>query len=101
MIADKLSSYGVVKREFMAGAQHCQHLGLNNLAVNSHQPTRRREWIMKRFKSMGQAERILSGHDLVANLSRHPTNTNAADHRRSRAHAFRVWSEVTGVAPGL
>ena len=31
--------------------EHRQHKGLNNRAENSHQLTRRREGIMKRFKS--------------------------------------------------
>jgi putative transposase len=53
---------------------------------------------MKRFKSAGQAQRFLSVHDQVANLFRRPANTNAADHRLTRAQAFQVWTEVTGVA---
>ena len=42
---------------------------LNNRAENSHQPTRRRERIMKRFKSARQAQRFLSGHDQVGTSS--------------------------------
>jgi putative transposase len=98
MITDKLASYGAAKREIMPGVEHLQHRGLNNRAENSHQPTRRRERIMKRFKSAGQAQRFLSVHDQVANLFRRPSNTNAADHRVCRAQAFMTWSEVTGVA---
>ena len=101
MITDRLASYAAAKRVVMPGVEHRQHKGLNNRAENSHQPTRRRERIMKRFKSPGQAQRFLSVHDQVANLFRRPANTNAAHYRRSRVHAFRVWSEVTGVAPGL
>jgi transposase-like protein len=37
---------------------------------------RRRERIMKRFKSAGQAQRFLSVHDQIANLFRRPANTN-------------------------
>jgi len=101
MITDKLASYGAAKREIMPGVEHRQHKGLNNRAENSHQPTRRRERIMKRFKSARQAQRFLSIHDQVANLFRRPANTNAADHRKSRVRAFRVWAEVTGVAAGV
>src|SRR6478735_4964945 len=101
MITDKLASYSAAKREIMPGIEHRQHKGLNNRAENSHQPTRRRERIMKRFKSAGQAQRLLSVHDQVANLFRHPARTNAADHRASRARAFKVWAEVTGVAAGF
>jgi putative transposase len=82
MITDKLASYGEAKREIMPGVEHRQHRGLNNRAENSHQPTRRRERIMKRFKSAGQAQRFLSVHDQVGNLFRRPANTNAAAHRQ-------------------
>jgi putative transposase len=72
-----------------------------NVAENSHQPTRRRERIMKCFKSAGQVQRFLSVHDQVANLFRRPASANAADHRQARARAFQVWAEVTGGAVGL
>jgi putative transposase len=98
MITDKLASYAVVKRVVMPGVEHRRHKGLNNRAENSHQPTRRRERIMKRFKSAGQAQRFLSVHDQVGNLFRRPANTNAAEHREARASAFVAWTEVTGVA---
>jgi putative transposase len=96
MITDKLASYGAAKRDIMPGVEHRQHRGLNNRAENSHQPTRRREHIMKRFKSAGQAQRFLSVHDQVANLFRRPANTNATDHRGARARALQVWAKVTG-----
>lgn len=85
----------------MPGVEHRQHKGLNNRAENSHQPTRRRERMMKCFKSSGPAQRFLVAHDQIANLSRRPANTGAADHRRARARAFQVWTEVTGVAVGV
>jgi putative transposase len=101
MITDKLASYAAAKRVVMPGVEHRQHKGLNNRAENSHQPTRRRERIMKRFKSAGQAQRFLSAHDQVANLFRRPAKSNASDHRLARARALQVWSEVTGVAVGF
>ena len=55
MITDKLASYGVAKREVRSSVEHRRHKGLNNRAENSHQPTRRREQQMKRFKSPRQA----------------------------------------------
>jgi len=76
MITDKLASYSAPMREIMPSVEHRQHRRLNNSAENSHQPTRRRERIMKRFKSAGQAQRFLSAHGQVANLFRRPANTN-------------------------
>jgi putative transposase len=82
----------------MPGVEHRQHRGLHNRAENSHQPTRRRERIMKRFKSVGQAQRFLSVHDQVANLLRRPAKTSAAGYRHARTQAFQVWAEVAGTA---
>jgi putative transposase len=98
MITDKLASYAAAKRSIIPGVEHRRHKGLNNRAENSHQPTRRRERIMKRFKSAGQAQRFLAAHDQIANLFRRPANTNAADHRRNRGQAFLTWAGITGLA---
>src|ERR687889_743824 len=59
MVTDKLASYGAAKKELMPGVEHRRHKGLNNRAENSHQPTRRRERQMKRFKSASQAQLAL------------------------------------------
>src|SRR5215217_7569555 len=98
MITDKLASYGAAKREIMPGVEHRQHQGLNNRAENSHQPTRRRERQMKRFKSAGQAQRFLSGHDQINNLFHlRRDHLPASEYRAARTQAFRTWAEVTGV----
>src|SRR4028119_801738 len=68
MVTDKLPSYGAAKRELMPSVEHRRHRGLNNRAENSHQPTRRRERQMKKFKSPGQAQRFLAAHDPINNL---------------------------------
>ena len=97
MITDKLASYAAAKRAVMPGVEHRRHKGLNNRAENSHQPTRRRERQMKRFKSAGQAQRFLSAHDPTNNLfHRRRDHVTAAQHRAARAQAFAIWAEVTG-----
>src|SRR5688500_17390352 len=97
MVTDKLPSYGAAKREVMPGVEHRQHKGLNNRAENSHQPTRRRERQMKRFKSAGQAQRFLSAHDQINNLFHlRRDHMTAAEYRAARAQAFATWAEVTG-----
>src|SRR6201992_1896179 len=99
MITDKLASYGAAKTEIIPGIEHRQHKGLSNRAENSHQPTRRRERIMKRFKSPRQAQRFLSIHDQVANLFlRRRDRDNAAHIRSGRTRAFATWTDITGVA---
>jgi len=53
MITDKLASYGAAKREILPSIEHRQSRYLNNRAENSHQPTRKREQVMQRFKVGG------------------------------------------------
>jgi putative transposase len=99
LITDKLASYGAAKGEVMPAVEHRKHKGLNNRAENSHQPTRRRERQMKRFKSAGQAQRFLAAHDQINNLFHLRRNHLTADqYRAARAQAFQTWAEVTGVA---
>src|SRR6478672_6020590 len=62
MITDKLRSYGAAWSKTSLRVEHRQHKGLNNRAENSHQPTRRRERIMKCFKSAREAQRFLTSH---------------------------------------
>jgi putative transposase len=65
LVTDKLRSYGAAKSEIGLSARHDQGLRSNNRAENSHQPTRRRERKMQRFKSPGSAQRFLSVHAAV------------------------------------
>src|SRR5215216_1732300 len=100
MITDKLASYRAAKGEVMPSVEHRRHKGLNNRAENSHQPTRRRERQMKRFKSAGQAQRFLSAHDQINNLFHLRRDHLPADqYRAALTQAFQIWAEVTGVAP--
>src|ERR671911_2873092 len=98
MITDKLPSYGAAKREVIPGVEHRQHKGLNNRAENSHQPTRRRERQMKRFKSARQAQRFLSAHDQISNLFYlRRDHVSASEYRAARTRAFQAWHDVCGI----
>lgn len=97
LITDKLKSYAAAKKELKLRCEHRQHKGLNNRAEDDHQPPRRRERQMKRFKSPRQAQRFLSIHDPIINLVhlRHDHLT-ASEFRAARAQAFATWAEVAG-----
>ena len=98
IVTDKLKSYAAAKRKILPGVEHRQSRYLNNRAEVSHQPTRRRERQMQRFKSARQAQRFLSAHGRIHNhfqLRRH--RLSATDYRSARAAAFHTWREVTGV----
>ena len=99
MVTDKLGSYSAAKQDVMPGVEHRRHKGLNNRAENSHQPTRRRERQMKRFKSPRQAQRFLSAHNQLANLFHLRRDHVTADqYRAARARSFEAWAEISGIA---
>jgi putative transposase len=88
IITDKLRSYDAAKRQVMPSVEHRSHKGLNNRAENSHQPIRRRERIMKRFKSTRHLQRFVSIHDPIANLfhlPRHALSSSDAHRRRLKS----------------
>jgi putative transposase len=96
LVTDKLRSYGAAKVEIGLSARHEQGLRRNNRAENSHQPTRRRERKMQRFKSPGSAQRLLSIHAAVFNtfnVQRHLTSRDTL--RVLRDEAFRTWEAAT------
>ncbi|MEO7127612.1 MAG: IS6 family transposase [Rhodoferax sp.] len=92
LITDKLKSYAAANKDMGLKFEHRQHQGLNNRAENSHQPTRVREKVMRRFKSARQLQQFVSVHDQVANLFQHCRyNSNAPAKRKNRNQAFAVW----------
>ena len=96
IVTDKLKSYAAAKREILPKIEHRQSRYLNNRVEVSHQPTRRRERQMQRFKSARQAQRFLSAHSRIHShfqLRRHLIT--ATEYRSLRQAAFRAWRDVT------
>jgi len=98
-----LKSRGAARVKMSLQVEHRQHKGLNNRAENSHQPTRRRERIMKRFKSRAQEKRFLSIHDQVANLLHipFPEYTTAAERHATQECAFTARREISKASPAV
>jgi putative transposase len=67
IVTDKLGSYSAALRDLGLEHLHVTGTRLNNRAEVSHQPTRRRERRMGRFKSPGSMLRFLSVHDAIYN----------------------------------
>jgi putative transposase len=89
---DKLRSYGAAFAEIGITARHEQGLRENNRAEASHQPVRRRERKMQRFKSPGSAQRFVSVHAAaynVLNVQRHLISRRTL--RTFRAEATAQW----------
>ena len=98
LVTDKLRSYAAAHRTVMPSVVHDTTQYANNRAEVSHQPTRRRERQMQRFKSAGHAQRFLTIHGLIQNLFRVGRHLlRAVNHRLFREHAFGVWNAVASI----
>jgi putative transposase len=98
IITDKLRSYTAAKAEVLPGIEHLQQKYLNNRAENSHQPTRLRERVMRRFKSAGHAQRFLSAFGTITShfrVGRHLYRAHG--YREVMKSRFSAWQEVTCV----
>ena len=95
IVTDKLRSYAAAKRRILLGVEHRQSRHLDYRIEVSHQPTRRRERQMQRFKSPRHAQRFASTHSRIHNhfqFRRH--RLTASEHRAARDVAFQVWRDV-------
>ena len=98
IVTDKLRSCGVAHRELIPEEIHDTSQYANNRAELSHQHTRVRERVMRRFKSRVQAQRFLNVHAAVYNLFNLGRHLISARHYRELRHnAFASW--VRAVAP--
>jgi putative transposase len=96
VVTDGLCSYSAAMKE--VGLTGRQEVGrrLNNRAENSHQPFRRRERAMQRFRSMKTLQKFGSIHAQVHNhfnQERHLVTRQVYKHRRSAALA--EWRALT------
>ena len=95
IVTDKLRSYGVAHRELIPDAIHNNSQYANNLAEQSHEPTRVRERVMRKFKSIKQAQRFLGAHAAVSNLFNFGRHKVRAQHYRDlRVSAFAEWNRA-------
>ena len=96
---DKLRSYHVAFRTLGLTAEHIDDKRANNRAENSHQPVRRRERKMQRFKSPGSAQRFLNVQSAVYNtfyVQRHLLSRFTF--KRFRTGAFNAWENAFAAA---
>jgi len=95
IVTDKLRSYGVAHRELIPETIHSTKQYENNRVEQSHEVTRVRERGMRKFKSVGQAQRFLGAHAAVSNLFNLGRHLVRAQHYRDlRVSAFGDWSQA-------
>ena len=100
IITDKLKSYSAAKAAAMPSVEHLQQKYQNNRAENSHQPTRLRERVMRRFKSAGQAQRFLSAFGVLNSHFRPGRHLcSAGVYREMMKRRLAVWKEVMVGSP--
>ena len=95
IVTDGLRSYNVISRDLLPDVEHRRSKYLNNRAENSHQPTRRRERRMQRFKSPQQAQLFLSMFDVIYQYfhpKKHKLSTD--EYRNQLDLRHHVWSQL-------
>jgi putative transposase len=99
LVTDKLASYGAAHRVVLPSVNHRRSRYLNNRAENSHQPTRIRERVMKRFASPGQAQRFLFAFSHIREHFRPRRHLMSAPQWRTEmTDRFAVWHQVITAA---
>jgi putative transposase len=95
IITDKLKSYSAARAEVMPSVEHLQQKYQNNRAENSHQPTRLREKVMRRFKSAGHAQRFLAVFGIIMSYFRPGRHLRTrGGYREVMRSRFMTWEEV-------
>jgi putative transposase len=95
IVTDKLRSYGAALRAIRCIDRHSTSRWLNNRAENSHQPFRRRERAMQRFRRAGTLQKFAAAHSSLCNhfnLERHLYSR--ANFKLRRAAAVAEWGQV-------
>ena len=90
IVTDRLRAYSAAMKAIGNSDRQKVGRGLNNRAENSHQPFRRRERAMQRFRSLRTLQKFSSVHVQVHNhfnQERHLVTRHVYKHRRSAALA--------------
>ena len=95
IVTDRLKSYRAAMK--VIGNESCQETRhwLNNRAENSHQPFRRREGAMARFRDIKTLQKFASIHASIYNHFNHQRHLNRRDtFKQARATALAEWRQL-------
>ena len=98
IVTDRLGSYGAALK--LLGLKHLQNVGgrKNNRAECSHVSIRRRERKSQKFRSVKNAQKLLSAHGQIYNLFNYrPHLISRNTLRKFRSQAQIEWNIVTDV----
>jgi len=97
IVTNKLKSYNKPIKHVYSKAEHRSHKSLNNREENAHQPTRRKEKCLIKFKSPPGAQKLLSLMGKVRNIFAVDVGRykkKAPDRRLAFAAAQAIWLEA-------
>ena len=95
IVTDRLRSYGAAMK--VIGNVANQECGrwLNNRAENSHQPFRRRERAMAKFRGVKTLQKFAAAHAAIHNHFNHDRHLNPRDiFKRNRSAALAEWRQL-------
>ena len=95
IVTDRLQSYRAAMK--VIGNECCQETRrwLNNRAENSHQPFRRRERAMARFRDVRTLQKFSSVHASIHNHFNHQRHLNSRDiFKQDRSAALAEWRQI-------
>ncbi len=95
LVTDRLRSYGAAMK--VIGVVDRQVCGqwLNNRAENSHQPSRRREGAMARFRDIKTLQKFAAAHASIRNHFNHDRHLNRRDiFKQNRTTALAEWRQL-------
>jgi putative transposase len=95
IMTDKLRSYGAALRAIGFIDRHSTGRWLNNRAENSHQPFRRRERAMQRFRRVGTLQKFAAVQSSLCNHFNQERHLySRANFKLRRAAALAEWRQV-------
>ena len=95
IVTDKLRSYGAAMKTIGAAERRRTGRWLNNRAENSHQPLRRQERAMQRFRRMRSLQKFVAVHSSVHNRFNQERHLSSRDNfKQNRAAALAEWRQL-------
>jgi len=95
VVTDGLRSYGAAMKEIGNEARQVTGRWLNNRAENSHQPFRRRERAMAKFRDVKTLQKFAASHASIHNHFNQDRHLNRRDiFKKKRSAALAEWRQL-------
>ena len=95
IVTDRLRSYGAAMKIIGVVDRQVSGRWLNNRAENSHQPFRRREGAMARFRDIKTLQKFAAVHASIHNHFNHDRHLNRREiFKQNRAAALAEWCDL-------